>query len=369
MTANYATHSTGERAQGLFALRPAPIQILHQEYLGTSGSHHVDYLITDEVTSPPHLQSLYTDKLIYLPNHFFSKGHAMQAEVVPPDYEYTAKETPYRLGSGSPQENRCLAPPGVGPAKPSIVFCNFNKLLKANPDTVRSWVRILRDVPDAVLCLLENPREGVEYLRKFVHETAGTSTDGKWESFVPGDGDALNERIHFLAWEKNPFDHQQRNHDFCNVMLDSHPYNGHTVAQDALYAGVPIVTRSDGMDMASRVTTSANRVLGLDHLNAYHGSDQYERIAIGLAKNTTRFHETRNRLIGTALQRNPMHPYWDVARYVKNFEHGLTLAWERFLQGLAPDHIKIAESVEASKGTYDEVILRHPPDGPRAADL
>lgn len=109
--------------------------MLHQEFIGTSGAYYVDYLFTDQVSSPVHLQSLYTEKLIYLPNHFFTKGHAMQAEVVPPAYEFKPKETPYRLGTGSPQENRCLARSGAAPAEPSIVFCNFNRLLKSNPET------------------------------------------------------------------------------------------------------------------------------------------------------------------------------------------------------------------------------------------
>ena len=97
-------------------------------------------------------------------------------------------------------------------------------------------------------------------------------------------------------------------------MLDSHPYNGHTTAQDALYAGVPIVTRSDGDDMSSRVTTSANVVLGLEELNAPGGTAEYEDIAIRLGTNRTWFRSVRTRLIDTCLQKDPMHPYWDVAR-------------------------------------------------------
>jgi protein O-GlcNAc transferase len=372
----------GERAQGLLALRPAPIQMLHQEYLGTSGAVYVDYLFTDLVSSPPHLQHLYTEKLVYLPNHFFSKGHIMQTDDVhAPTYEYRAKSSrnaKYELGRGSPVENRCLAPPDVGPTTPSFVFCNWNKLLKANPETVRSWIHILRQVPDSMLCLLENPKTGTAYLRKFVHEAAGTSSrssssskgdddnDG-WKNFVPGDGDELNARIHFLPWQRNPFDHQRRNTDFCNIMLDSYPYNGHTVAQDALYAGVPIVTRSDGQDMCSRVTTSANIVLfggscnaAAVHLNAYNGSQHYEQLAIAMATNQTLYHTIRKRLIDSCLQRNPMHPYWDVPRYVKNFETGLTMAWQRFLNGQAPDHIVVVESKAAAAGTYDEEILAHP---------
>lgn len=82
------------------------------------------------------------------------------------------------------------------------------------------------------------------------------SGNNKVPSFEPKDGDALVERVGFLPWERNPFDHQARNQDFCNVMLDSWPYNGHTVAQDALYGGVPIITRSDGDDMSSRVVST-----------------------------------------------------------------------------------------------------------------
>jgi len=354
----------GDRAQGLFALRAAPIQIWHQEYLGTSGGKYVDYLFTDKIASPPELEDLYVEKLIYLPNHFFSKGHAVQAEVKAPTREYTAKRVPYEPGSGSPQINRCLAPDHVGPEVPSIVYCNYNKFLKNNPQTVRSWIRILRDVPDSMLCLLENPPSGVPYLRRFIHEAAGTSTNNNDpNSFSPGDGDELNSRIHFLPWQRNPFDHQMRNQDFCNVMLDSYPYNGHTTAQDSLYGGVPIVTRSDGKDMSSRVTTSANVVLGLEELNAYEGPQQYEDIAIELGNNPSKLNATREKLIAACNQRNPMHPYWDVPRYVKNFQTGLRIAWDKYLAGKDPDHIEVEESEAAKMGTYDEVLIENPSMG------
>jgi protein O-GlcNAc transferase len=356
----------GERAQGLMALQPSPIQVLHQEYLGTSGAQYVDYIFSDQVTSPPHLKDLYTEKIMYLPNHFFSKGHAVQKEVVPPTYEYKKAELPYKIGTGSPEENQCLA---KGIKKPKFVFCNFNKFLKNNPETVRSWMRILREVPDSILCVLENPTTGMNYLKRFVHEAGGTpkvsvdrNTGKEIPDFVPGDGEALVNRIHFLQWERNPFDHQRRNQDFCNVMLDSHPYNGHTVAQDALYAGVPIVTRSDGDDMSSRVTTSSNVVLGLEELNAYDGPRHYEDIAIELGKNRSKFEDTRNRLIDTALQRNPMHPYWDAPRYAKNLESGWFQAWERFLSGQDPEDIIVVESEEAARGTYDDVLINNPSD-------
>jgi len=60
-----------------------------------------------------------------------------------------------------------------------------------------------------------------------------------------------------------------------------------------------------------------------------------------------------------------MHPYWDVARYVKNFEQGLTLAWDRFLRGMEPEDIIIQETPAAAAGTYDDEIAAHPTEGNR----
>lgn len=107
-------------------------------------------------------------------------------------------------------------------------------------------------------------------------------------------------------------------------------------------------------------TTSANIVLGLDELNAYDGPRQYEDIAIELGNNATKFRNVRERLIDTALQRNPMHPYWDARRYAKNLESGLMAAWNRFLAGEEPGTIEVVESLEASKGTYDQTLKDFP---------
>jgi hypothetical protein len=156
----------GDRAGGLLALRPAPIQMLHQEFLMTSGANYIDYIITDKNVSPLELEGLYTEKFLWLPNHFFMKGHAMQKELHPPQLEYlpkVEKGSKFELGVGSPQENACLSSNPLGRNSNdddvSFVYCNFNKFLKHNPQTVRSWIRILEQVPNSILCLLENPVE------------------------------------------------------------------------------------------------------------------------------------------------------------------------------------------------------------------
>jgi protein O-GlcNAc transferase len=337
----------GLRAQGLFALKPAPILILHQEFLGTTGGTYVDYIVTDPIASPLLFENLYTEKFLYLPHHFFVKGHAVQAEIQSPSYDYSPHQDPYILGTGSPQSNRCLAPSIVGSANVSFVYCNFNKFLKYNPDTVRSWIDILRNVPNSILCLLENPASGVPFLQSFIQDVAETSDNN--------DGQDLNSRIHFLMWEANPFDHQKRNRDFCNIILDSHPYNGHTTAQDALYAGVPIVTRSDGVELSSRVTTSANIVLGLSELNG-NSISEYVQIATKLGIDGSYFNDIRRRLIRTCLQRDPYHPYWDTRRYTKNLERGFEIIWQRYLAGLTPHHVTVIEDQDIERGSNDADI-------------
>ena len=85
--------------------------------------------------------------------------------------------------------------------------------------------------------------------------------------------------------------------------------------------------------MSSRVSTSANTILGMEDLNAKDGVKQYIKVATKLGTNTTYFQTMRNKLISSCLQKNPMHPYWDVERYVANFENALHFAWQSYLAG------------------------------------
>ena len=59
----------------IFALRPAPIQVMWLGYPGTSGAPFMDYIITDKQTSPLALASQYSEKLAYMPDTFFIGDH------------------------------------------------------------------------------------------------------------------------------------------------------------------------------------------------------------------------------------------------------------------------------------------------------
>ena len=65
---------TGARNE-IFALRPAPVQVMWLGYPGTSGASFMDYIMTDSVTSPINLQDQYSEKLAYMPKTFFIGDH------------------------------------------------------------------------------------------------------------------------------------------------------------------------------------------------------------------------------------------------------------------------------------------------------
>ena len=333
----------GERAGGLFSLKPAPIQILHQEFLGTSGNPLMDYVISDIRVTPPQLQSGFMEKIIYMPHHFFAKGHAMHPDdMSPPSLTYNNNDqspnskNEYKLGFGTPQSNKCAMPSSQ--RQVDFVFCNFHKFLKLNPITMDAWLDILQNVPNSILCLLENPKEAVPNVKKYIKSKYGKD---------------MVDRVSFVSWQKNPFDFQTYSKDLCNVVLDTHPYNGHTTAQDAMYGGVPMITRTDGKDMASRVTTSANILIGLDqYLNA-PSIQNYVTKAVTLAKNSTLLEEVRSKLIESALKKNPMHPYWDMLRYVRNLEKGWFEAWKAYIDGKPKSHIYIKDD---GYGSYEEDV-------------
>ncbi|XP_077682451.1 UDP-N-acetylglucosamine--peptide N-acetylglucosaminyltransferase 110 kDa subunit isoform X3 [Eretmochelys imbricata] len=72
---NMNGYTKGARNE-LFALRPAPIQAMWLGYPGTSGALFMDYIITDQETSPVDVAEQYSEKLAYMPNTFFIGDHA-----------------------------------------------------------------------------------------------------------------------------------------------------------------------------------------------------------------------------------------------------------------------------------------------------
>lgn len=219
---------------------------------------------------------------------------------------------------GDPASNGC----GGLPA--SFVYCNFNKHLKFSPDVMRSWLTILQNVDDSVLCLLHNPQDSEKYLMSFVNDF----------------DESLASRVRFLPFVSSPFENQKRISHVCNAALDTPVYNGHTCSVDALWAGVPVVVYGNTVEMASRVGMSMMTTLGLPEMIA-EDQDSYNEIAIRMAEDTSWYRSIRRRLISTCYS-SPMNPLWDLRQYVEDLELGFTMVWQNFLSGNEPHHADIA---------------------------
>jgi len=216
-------HTEGA-APAVLALRPAPIQAHYLGYPGTLGGNLVDYLIGDDIVTPAEHAGDYAETLVRLPRSYQINDRARPiATDVPPRHE-------------------------LGFARSAIVLCCFNRAYKFNPEVFDAWMRILAEVPDAMLWLLRHA--GDESLeRNLRREMVRRGIDAR--------------RLHFAAARANP-DYLAL-YRVADLFLDTWPYNAHTTASDALWAGCPVVTLR-GETFASRVAASLLTAVGLPDL-------------------------------------------------------------------------------------------------------
>lgn len=203
------------------------------------GASYIQYIVTDAVASPIKFEHLYSEKFIVMPNSFLANSFTYQVPYIsPPVLELDEED--------NPQHNGC----GGLPA--SFVFCSFNKHLKIEPNVFLEWLQILQDVEGSVLCLLEYPADSKPFISQFVREFNET----------------LRKRVRFQPFLLNPYDNQRRVVSMCNAMLDTSIYNGHTTSYDALWGGIPVVTKGFGVEIAARVGLSLLTTLGIPELVA-----------------------------------------------------------------------------------------------------
>jgi protein O-GlcNAc transferase len=227
-------HTGGARPR-ILSFRPAPVQVNYLGYPGTMGCDYIDYIIADPFLIPEDQHSFYTEKVVYLPDSYQPTDSGRRID----------DETMTRSEAGLPEH--------------SFVFCSFNNSYKITPRMFEIWLRLLDRVEGSVLWLLgENPA-AIRNLRRHA-----------------GMNGIAPDRLVF-APRLAPSAHLAR-HRLADLMLDTSPYNAHTTASDALWAGLPLVTCS-GASFAARVAGSLLRAVGLPELIAETLED-YEALAL-----------------------------------------------------------------------------------------
>jgi len=282
-------HTTHSR-HGIFARRPAPIQINYLGYPGTSGATFIDYIIGDRWVTPIDQANTFSEKIVLMPDSYQAND----------DRRPIATDTPSRAALGLPESG--------------FVFCCLNNTYKITPMVFDLWMQLLRDMPNSVLWLLADNDTATRNLKQAAQD-AGVAPD----------------RIIFAQRAKLP-QHLAR-HAQADLFLDTWPYNAHTTASDALWAGLPVLTCA-GETFASRVGASLLTACHLPELITDTPQDYLNR-AKELAHDPQQLGAIRCKLQDTRLT----VPLFDTVRFTRHLEKAYDMAWERFAQGLPPEHI------------------------------
>jgi predicted O-linked N-acetylglucosamine transferase (SPINDLY family) len=129
-------------------------------------------------------------------------------------------------------------------------------------------------------------------------------------------------------------DHLAR-HRCADLFLDTLPYNAHTTASDALWAGLPVLTKI-GQSFAARVAASLLNVMQLPELIT-KTDEEYEHRAIELATNPLGIAEIKAKLEENRLT----SPLFNGQLFAHHIELAFTEIHRRYVCGEKPEHIYV----------------------------
>ena len=282
-------YTTSSRTE-IFVNRLAPIQISYLGYPGSLGAEFIDYIVADPIVVPAEQRQFYSERIIYLPDTYQPTDNTRQI----------ASINTKRAEFGLPEKG--------------VVFCCFNNSFKISPHEFDIWMRLLSKVGGSVLWLLDGNEWAAKNLR-LEAENRGINPD----------------RLVF-AKRLPQVEHLAR-HKHIDLFLDTFNYNAHTTASDALWAGLPVVTKA-GEQFSARVAASVLDAVGLPELITA-SEDEYEQLAFELATKPRKLKTLKRKLAKNIASQ----PLFDTERYTRNFEAGLQKAYNLYFEGKRPEDI------------------------------
>jgi predicted O-linked N-acetylglucosamine transferase (SPINDLY family) len=285
---------TQDARMGIFAARVAPVQVNYLVYPGTLGTQYHDYLLADKVLIPEGQEHSYTEKIAFLPNCYQVNDRKREVSVMVFD----------RKHEGLPEN--------------AFVLCCFNNSYKINSEIFSIWMEILKELPNAILWLLE---------------TNQAATENLWNEAKKL---AINpERIIFAKKTKKE-EHLARQR-LADLFMDTFPYGAHTTASDALWVGLPLVTLM-GKSFQSRVAASLLHSVGHPELIA-DSLEKYKDLVLRLAKNPNQL-----KMISTDLLANQLQlPLFDTPRFMKSIEAAYARMYRDSQERNAPQTFQVSE--------------------------
>lgn len=274
--------------------KPAPIQVNYLGYPGSMGQQVFDYILGDPVVTPFSHASHYAERIVQLPNSYQANDSKRSISPL----------VPSRQEEGLPSSG--------------FVFAAFNNCYKITPAFFDVWMRLLNTVPSSVLWLIGDKADTQNHLRAQA-QARGVHPD----------------RLVFAR--RLSLDQHLARHAHANVLLDTLPYNAHTTASDALWAGVPVIT-CIGQTFAGRVAASLLHACNLADL-VTNTLEQYEALALQLATDPRRLEQVRRQLS----QKRSHHPLFDSKRFVGDVEKAYRHMYQQWQKGLPPQAFAVSQ--------------------------
>ena len=291
-------HTEGGRT-GIFAERAAPVQVNYLGYPGTMGASYIDYIFADKILIPEMSRPHYSEKVIYLPDCFQANQTSLPV----------ADASKSRAAEGLPED--------------SFVFCCFNNNYKISPSVFDIWMRILSRVEGSVLWLFVENSLVRDNLRKEAERRG-----------VPP------ERLIFAR--SLPLAEHMARQRLADLFLDTLPFNAGATASPALWAGLPILTRT-GESFSGRMATSLLHAVGMPELITAT-EEEYEDTAVAIATTPGRAQALKEKL----LHNRQTTPLFDLPTFTAHIEAAYTAMYERSLAGLAPEHLSVERKTRTS---------------------
>jgi protein O-GlcNAc transferase len=277
----------GRARTGIFRDRSAPLQVNYLGFPGTMGADYIDYIIGDRYVIPREHEQFYVEKAVALPE-CYQVNDARRA-VSPIVMTRSAAMLP----------------------KDGFVFCCFNNSYKIRQEIFELWMRLLKRIDKSALWLVEDNADATHNLQREAN-ARGLSPD----------------RLVFAP--RLDLDEHLARHSLADLFLDTLPYNAHTTASDALWAGLPVLT-CIGSTFPGRVGASLLHAVGMPELIT-ESLEHYEALALRLAQEPALLRSFKLRLA----ENRDRYPLFDTIRFARHIEAAYLMMWERHQRGEPP---------------------------------
>ena len=276
-----------------FAMRPAPIQLHWLQHLAGMPAPFIDYTIVDRVLVKDDERDTGNGPLIRLADAFQCGDRVTLPEGEPQRADHDLPEN-------------------------ATVFCAFGNWLKIDEEVFAAWIHILKGVPDSVLWLSDGPSaRSRDYLR------AQLASQG----LEPA-------RLIFAPRLASKAEHIHR-HRCADLFLDTFTFSAATTTTDALWAGLPVLTRP-GTTGQSRLSASLLQAVGMTE-TIVADTKAYISFATRIGKSKAQSELLKRKLIRAL----PSARLYDATRLVAQFKEIYARVWKRHQSGVPPEHFDV----------------------------